>query len=118
MKRKGIKTFPKLYRLSSVSPSSASSWWLRSANNNNNANYVNTNGNNTNNNTNNSYALALGYSLARQSKPDRLKSVRSREGELDLSDYGLTNISADGKQRTLLAWCGLMVILHFMLVPY
>lgn len=76
-----------IYRLSSVSPSSASWWWLRSANNNNNANNVNSNGSNNNNNTNNTGALALGYSLARQSKPIRLKSVRSREGELDLSDY-------------------------------
>lgn len=106
-----------IYRLSSVSPSSASWWWLRSANNNNNANNVNSNGSNNNNNTNNTGALALGYSLARQSKPDRLKSVRSREGELDLSDYGLTNIMADGKQRTLLAWQDLAVISCFMLVP-
>lgn len=47
--------------------SSASNWWLRSANNTNNFNSVNSSGSNNNNNANNSYGVALGSSSGRQS---------------------------------------------------
>ena len=89
--------------------SSASNWWLRSANNVNNFRYVKSNGDWNNNNANNSYGVALGSSLARQSNSSERNLCRRREGEYNPPPAMEVNTYLDEPERTLLAWRWLMV---------
>ena len=98
-------------------------WWLRSPylGNSSNFNNVNNNGGSNNNNASNAYALVCGSSPGRQSNPRRrmicraAKSVPGRREKENLTGLRKqTNIDPDAFSRTLLAWCRLMVMRHFM----
>ena len=95
--------------------SSATNWWLRSANSATNAHYVNSNGNMNNNNVNNTNALALGSSHMPDKVIHWMKSVQRGEKEsMTLPWISRVNQHPDASGRTLLAWRRLQVFLRFM----